>query len=124
MAVKPIAIAWPEPEAAAATEATKTEEKPKAKAKKAKAKKSDAADDLKKIEGIGPKIASVLADEGVTTFAQLAEMSVDQVKETLKGKVRFPSSSVETWAEQAALAAAGKWDELDKLQDELQGGRR
>ena len=79
-------------------------------------------DDLKKIEGIGPKIASTLADEGVTTFAQLAAMSADQIKEMLQGKVRI--AHPDTWPEQAALAAAGKWDELEKLQDELQGGRR
>ncbi|MFK7800339.1 MAG: 50S ribosomal protein L4 [Anaerolineae bacterium] len=79
-------------------------------------------DDLKKIEGIGPKIASTLADEGVTTFAQLADMSADQIKEMLQGKVRI--AHPDTWPEQAALAAAGKWDELETLQDELQGGRR
>lgn len=79
-------------------------------------------DDLKKIEGIGPKIASTLAGEGITTFAQLAELSVDQIKELLQGKVRI--SHPDTWPEQAALAAAGKWDELETLQDELQGGRR
>ena len=79
-------------------------------------------DDLKKIEGIGPKISSVLADAGVTTFAKLADMSVDEIKATLEGKVRI--AIVDTWAEQAALAAAGKWDELQSLQDELQGGRR
>ncbi|MEM8860982.1 MAG: 50S ribosomal protein L4 [Chloroflexota bacterium] len=79
-------------------------------------------DDLKKIEGIGPKIASTLADEGVTTFAQLAALSVDQIKEMLQGKVRI--SHPDTWPEQAALAADGKWDELETLQDELQGGRR
>ena len=83
---------------------------------------SDEPDDLKKIEGIGPKIASTLADAGVTTFAQLAKMSSDEVKELLKGKVRI--SNPDTWAEQAELAAAGKWDELQTLQDELQGGRR
>lgn len=79
-------------------------------------------DDLKKIEGIGPKIASTLADEGITTFAQLAELPVDRIKEMLQGKVRI--SHPDTWPEQAALAAAGKWEELETLQDELQGGRR
>jgi len=80
------------------------------------------ADDLKKIEGIGPKISSVLAESGVTTFARLAELSIDEIKGILEGKVRI--AIVDTWAEQAALAAAGKWDELETLQDELQGGRR
>ncbi len=85
-------------------------------------KAPDEPDDLKKIEGIGPKIASVLGEAGITTFAQLATMSVDEIKATLEGKVRI--AIVETWAEQATLAADGKWDELETLQDELQGGRR
>ena len=29
-----------------------------------------------------------------------------------------------TWPEQASLAAAGEWDALQALQDELKGGRR
>ncbi|MFT7583705.1 MAG: large subunit ribosomal protein L4 [Cellvibrionaceae bacterium] len=79
-------------------------------------------DDLKKIEGIGPKIALTLANENITTFAQLAALSVDQIKEMLQGKVRI--AHPDTWPEQAALAADGKWDALEKLQEELQGGRR
>lgn len=117
---EPESVEAKEEEAAEEAAPEAVEEKPKAKAKKAA--KSDDADDLKKIEGIGPKIASVLADEGITTFAQLADMSVDDIKEKLTGKVRI--SHPDTWPEQAALAAAGKWDELEKLQEELQGGRR
>ncbi|HBY69766.1 MAG TPA: 50S ribosomal protein L21, partial [Flavobacteriaceae bacterium] len=30
----------------------------------------------------------------------------------------------DTWPQQAQLAADGKWDELEKLQDELDGGRK
>lgn len=81
-----------------------------------------AADDLKKIEGIGPKIDSILADAGITTFAQLAATTVDKLKEILTDKVNI--AHPDTWPEQAALAAAGKWDELNTLQDALQGGRR
>jgi hypothetical protein len=29
-----------------------------------------------------------------------------------------------TWTEQAALAAAGKWDEFKELTERLKGGRR
>ncbi|MEM7799423.1 MAG: helix-hairpin-helix domain-containing protein [Chloroflexota bacterium] len=99
----------------------------KAGAKKAKPKprkKSSAKtkDDLKKLEGIGPKISSVLKDAGVTTFAQVAAMSVDELREILSGKVRI--FHPDTWPEQATLAAAGKWEELNKLTDKLVGGRR
>lgn len=80
-------------------------------------------DDLKKIEGIGPKIASVLPEAGITTFAQLAAMQPDQIKHILRSAgVRI--GYTETWPEQAALAAAEKWDELEELQDTLKGGRR
>ena len=107
-----------------AAEEAPAEETPAAEAEVESEDSSDASepDDLKKIEGIGPKIASTLADEGITTFAQLAALNADQIKEMLQGKVRI--SHPDTWPEQAALAAAGKWDELEKLQDELQGGRR
>lgn len=79
-------------------------------------------DDLTAIEGIGPKIASVLQEAGVRTFAQLAEMSSEQIKAALEGKVRIANSG--TWTEQAALAARGDWDGLAALQSSLKGGRR
>ena len=85
-----------------------------------------APDDLKKIEGIGPKISGVLNAAGIFTFAQLAETTADRVREILAAEdprlARLADPT--TWAEQAKLAAAGKWDELAVLQDELKGGRR
>ena len=81
-------------------------------------------DDLKRIEGIGPKISSVLQDAGITTYGQLAATDVARLKQILSdaniGKLSDPT----TWPEQSGLAAAGKWDELETLQDELKGGRR
>lgn len=44
------------------------------------------ADDLKRIKGIGPKIESILNDEGITTFRQVAELddeTIDRLGETL-----------------------------------------
>src|SRR5690606_39008422 len=46
---------------------------PKAEAKPAAKKATGKADDLKKIEGIGPKIAETLVEAGITTFAELAK---------------------------------------------------
>ncbi len=79
-------------------------------------------DDLKKIEGIGPKIEGLLHEAGVKTFVQVSKMTSEQFAEILTGKVRlfFP----DTWPEQATLAAADKWDELEVLQDKLDKGRR
>lgn len=80
-------------------------------------------DDLTRIEGIGPKIAAVLTENGVTTFAQLAETAPEKITEMLKASGgRFGMARPETWPQQAALAAAGKWDEFKKLTDELVGG--
>ncbi len=81
-------------------------------------------DDLKKIEGIGPKIAEVLNNGGITTFAQLADSSADAVKEILtNAEGNFASHDPTTWPAQAKMAAEGKWDELKKWQDELDGGK-
>ena len=80
-------------------------------------------DDLKKIEGIGPKISGILIDQGIKTFAQLAEKDADELKAILdEAKIRIANPA--TWAEQAKLAADGAWDSLETLQDELKGGRR
>ncbi|MEO5861068.1 MAG: helix-hairpin-helix domain-containing protein [Burkholderiales bacterium] len=80
-------------------------------------------DDLTKIEGVGPKIAQVLVSNGITTFAQLATAEPTAVQEMLKkSSGRFNLAKSDTWAEQAELAAAGKWDALKKRQDELDGG--
>ena len=80
-------------------------------------------EDLSRIEGIGPKIDSVLKDAGISTYSQLAETEVSQLQAILKeaGLSRF---NPETWPEQASLAAKGNWDGLSALQEELQGGRR
>ncbi|MEL6251054.1 MAG: helix-hairpin-helix domain-containing protein [Bacteroidota bacterium] len=81
-------------------------------------------DDLRKIEGIGPKIAGLLKEEGVVTFKDLSATSVEKLKEVLvKAGPRFKMHSPLTWPQQAQMAADGKWDELKKLQDELVGGR-
>ena len=81
------------------------------------------ADDLIIIEGIGPKIAQVLATNGITTFAQLAKTEPAAIQDILKkSSGRFSLAKPETWAQQAELAAAGNWDALKKLQDELHGG--
>ena len=91
--------------------------------KKAAAKKAS-ADDLKKVEGIGPKIAEILNEGGINTFAELAAAKPAAIKEMLdKAGSQFSMHDPGTWPKQAKLAAADKWDELKKLQDELNGGK-
>lgn len=82
------------------------------------------ADDLKKIEGIGPKISEILTTAGIATFAQLAASEAEKVKEILaEAGNRYKMHDPTTWPQQAGLAAEGKWDELKTLQDQLQGGK-
>lgn len=81
-------------------------------------------DDLTFVEGIGPKIAELFQNEGVSTWAALGECSVDRCNEVLAtGGDKFKMHSPDTWPKQAKLAAEGKWEELKKWQDELDGGR-
>ncbi|MDV7186271.1 50S ribosomal protein L21 [Lutibacter sp. TH_r2] len=95
------------------------EEAPKAEVKKAAPKKAK-ADDLKKIEGIGPKIADTLAAAGIVTFADLAKSEPAKIAEII-ADVRG-NHVTDTWPAQAQLATDGKWDELKELQDKLDGG--
>ncbi|MCI4647542.1 helix-hairpin-helix domain-containing protein [Phaeodactylibacter sp.] len=80
-------------------------------------------DDLTKIEGIGPKIEGLLNAGGIYTWKELANATVEQLQEILdKAGKRFGLARPDSWPRQAALAAAGEWEALQKLQDELQGG--
>jgi len=82
-------------------------------------------DNLEIIEGIGPKIAHLMRSNGVGTFARLAGMSIPALQAILdKGGTRFSVANPQTWAEQAALAAANRWADLRRLQDELDAGVR
>lgn len=85
---------------------------------------SDEPDDLTRVEGIGPKYAELLAAGGIDTFAKLAALSNEEVETVIKEQGGRRSGSMGTWIDQAKLAAAGDWDALDKLQEELTGGRR
>jgi len=81
-------------------------------------------DDLKKIEGIGEKAEKALHAAGISTYADLAKSSPEELKTLLdRGKGQFNAIETTTWPEQAALAAAGKWDELKEWQDKLIGGK-
>jgi NADH-quinone oxidoreductase subunit I len=82
------------------------------------------ADDLKVIEGIGPRIAALLQGAGITTFAQLAETEVSRLEQLLVEANLRRLADPATWPEQAKLAAAGDWDAFNALTQQLKGGRR
>ncbi len=96
---------------------TKTKSKTKTKVK---------TDNLTKIEGIGPKIASILTENGYETYKKLSKANPDKISKLLteKGGKRYSMHNPETWPQQAKLASEDKWEELKKLQDELKGGRK
>lgn len=84
-----------------------------------------ASDNLRLIEGIGPKIEQLLNSDGIYTFKQLAEADSERIKAILIAEgptyaVHDPS----TWSEQSRLAFEGKWEQLDALQESLKGGKR
>ena len=81
-------------------------------------------DDLKVIEGIGPKIEELLHAAGVKTWSDLASAAIETVQAVLdEAGPRYRMHDPATWARQAALAATGDWETLEAYQDQLQGGR-
>ena len=90
----------------------------------AKQAPEQAADDLTRIEGIGPVYQQVLREAGPGTFAALADKSTADLEAILKTAGRARPASIDTWAEQAAYAAQGDWEGLQTFQDSLDSGRR
>lgn len=81
-------------------------------------------DDLKAVEGIGPKIEELLHTKGIKTWRALAETAVSTIQEILtEAGSRFSLADPTTWPKQAEMAADGKWDELQEYQDFLQAGK-
>ena len=103
--------------------ATKATAEKKPAAKKAAPKKASGADDLTKIEGVGPKAAEAMVAAGLATFADVAKSTEKKIQKILdESEGRFGMMKPATWPKQAKLAADGKWDELKKWQDEMDGG--
>jgi NADH:ubiquinone oxidoreductase subunit C/predicted flap endonuclease-1-like 5' DNA nuclease len=80
-------------------------------------------DDLRRIEGIGPKINEALQGGGITTFMQLAAMSEDQLRGFLETAGLPFAPSVTTWAEQAGFLARGDEAGFKALVERLTAGR-
>lgn len=80
-------------------------------------------DNLKKIEGVGPKVEEILNAAGFTTYADIKNSNRDEIKAILDAAgPRYKMHEPSTWPQQAELAERGAWEELTKLQDELMGG--
>ncbi len=81
-------------------------------------------DDLKAIEGIGPKIEGLLKENGISTWENLSHTSAENLRNILeKAGPRFQLAEPSTWPKQAMLASEGRWEELMNYQDALNGGK-
>jgi predicted flap endonuclease-1-like 5' DNA nuclease len=86
--------------------------------------KAISLDDLKVVEGIGPKIESVLREAGLGTWADLADADEDEIRTILRAEdERLRIHDPRTWSRQARLAALGEFEALKAWQDVLGGGR-
>lgn len=80
--------------------------------------------DLKLVEGIGPKIADLFIADGIKTWQQLADSSVEKCQEILTAAGdRYKIHNPGTWPRQAKMMADGKWKELKAWTDKLDGGK-
>ena len=80
---------------------------PKMKKEMASSKSDIARDDLKIIDGIGPKIETLINQAGIMTFERLAATGLEDLKAILE-KAGLKAHDPTTWKEQAKLAIAGK----------------
>lgn len=81
------------------------------------------ADNLQKIEGIGPKIEALLNNAGISTFDQLAETEVSELNRIVREEARIRVADPTTWPAQASFAAKGDWAALEAYQNRLVAGR-
>jgi len=81
-------------------------------------------DDLKIVEGIGPKIEKLFHNAGITTWKALSETSVETCRKILdEAGPNYRMHKPETWPEQCRLAFLNQWNELKEWQGTLKGGR-
>jgi len=82
-------------------------------------------DDLEKVEGIGPKIAEILIENGIPDLQALAATPVEQLSKILSAAgARYRFADPTTWPQQAALGASGDWAGMEALKAALKGGRK
>lgn len=90
-----------------------------------KSKAIDASDDFTLIEGIGPALEKLLKKNGIESFKDIVKKDVEGLEEVLleAGK-RYAMYNPSTWPDQAWLAHAKKWRELEEYQEILGAGKK
>jgi len=90
-----------------------------------KSTKTKSKVDFRKIEGVGPKIASLLHDAGFKSYEELAGASKEELESILAvGGKKYQMHDPTTWPKQSDLLAKSDLVKLKKLQAELKGGRK
>jgi predicted flap endonuclease-1-like 5' DNA nuclease len=82
------------------------------------------ADDLKLVEGIGPKIEELLHAAGLKTWLSVSKSEPLKLKEILVAAgERFQMHDPGTWPKQCQMMVDDKWEELKAYQEKLDGGK-
>jgi predicted flap endonuclease-1-like 5' DNA nuclease len=80
--------------------------------------------DLKVIEGVGPKIENLLKEGDIKTWKKLSESNPEDIQVILDtAGARYKLANPETWPKQAKMADDGDWTSLKIYQDKLDGGK-
>lgn len=80
-------------------------------------------DDLLVIEGIGPRVSTIVTAAGISSFAELASADVERLR-TLLADAGVKTIDPSTWPEQARIANEGRWDDLRALQRRIKNGKK
>ena len=70
------------------------------------------SDDLTQLNGIGPRISSILNDGGITSYNQLEHANTGDLRQIIATGGALPPASLESWPTQATYAAKGDWSGL------------
>jgi predicted flap endonuclease-1-like 5' DNA nuclease len=73
---------------------------------------AEPSDDLTQLHGIGPRIASILNDGGISSYNQLQRADTGELRQIIATGGALPPSSLESWPTQASYAARGDWSGL------------
>ncbi len=93
------------------------------KAAKPEEVKKTMTNDLKVIDGIGPKMEEVLNGLGYKSYSDLAKAKADNLsKKLVEINGRYKIYDPKLWIAQAKLAAAGKWDKLNDYIADIKKG--
>lgn len=81
-------------------------------------------DDLKIVEGIGPKIEGLFHNFDIKTWKALSETSADTCQKVLdSGGKRYRIHDPASWPMQAKMAHEGHWEQLAQWQEKHRAGK-